>query len=52
MPGEGDEAGDDLRESPAQVKPGGSGQVVVLVDPVADEGCDRADEQEQHQAGK
>ncbi len=46
-PGEGDEASGGIRKSPAQVEPCGSGQMVVQVDPVPDEGCDRADQQEE-----
>ena len=45
-PSEGDEASGNLRNGPAQVKPRADGRGVVEVDPVADEGCDRADDEE------
>src|SRR6202051_266347 len=49
VPSKGDESGNDLRDRPAQVKPCGGGYIVVQVDPVTDEGCDRAEQQKESQ---
>src|SRR4029077_16200677 len=50
FPSEGDEPSGKIRNGPAQVEPCGGGDIVVQVDPVTDEGCDRADQHEERQA--
>ena len=46
-PCEGQEPSGGIRKGPAEVEPGGGGEIVVAVDPVPEEGGDGADQEEE-----
>ena len=51
-PRDGDKSRSGLIQVPGQVEPGGSSRVVMEIDPVTDEGCHCADQQEQSEAAQ